>query len=43
MALADFAVSGGIGLAYSGSYKWGNHLGIQRFTTPINLMFHIQL
>jgi hypothetical protein len=26
MALADFAVSGGIGLAYSGSFAWGNRV-----------------
>jgi hypothetical protein len=28
MALADFAVSGGIGLGYSGSYAWGNQVRV---------------
>ena len=36
MALADFAVSGGIGLAYSGSYAWGNRVVVSSGSqTPV--------
>jgi hypothetical protein len=35
MALADFPISGGIGLAYSGSYKWGPQVVVSTgATTP---------
>jgi hypothetical protein len=33
MALADFAVSGGIGLGYSGSYAWGNQVVVSTGAT----------
>ena len=36
MALADFAVSGGIGLAYSGSYAWSNQVKVSTGSqTPV--------
>ena len=36
MALADFAVSGGIGLGYSGSYAWGNQVVVSTGSqTPV--------
>jgi hypothetical protein len=36
MALADFAVSGGIGLGYSGSYAWGNQVVVSSGSqTPV--------
>jgi hypothetical protein len=36
MALADFAVSGGIGLAYSGSYAWSNQVKVSSGSqTPV--------
>ena len=36
MALADFAVSGGIGLGYSGSYDWGNQVVVSSGSqTPV--------
>jgi hypothetical protein len=43
MALADFAVSGGIGLAYSGSYKWGNQVGIASGSATPNINPNVSL
>jgi hypothetical protein len=43
MALADFAVSGGIGLAYSGSYKWSNQVGIASGSATPNVSPNVSL
>jgi len=37
MALADFPISGGIGLAYSGSYAWGPEVAISTGSTAPNI------
>ena len=37
MALADYAVSGGIGLAYSGSYAWGPLVAVATASTAPNV------
>jgi hypothetical protein len=43
MALADFAVSGGIGLGYSGSYAWGNQVVVSPATSAPNQSANISL
>jgi hypothetical protein len=37
MALADYPISGGIGLAYSGSYSWGPEVAIATGSTAPNV------
>lgn len=43
MALATFAVSGGIGLGYSGSFAWGNQVVVATSSTAPNVSPNISL